>query len=659
MIVGRCVRAGLLIALAVVPREPHAQETLEAAAQAFGARPTVLDISLSPAGDRVAYVTPGEGSTEIVFLRELDNDAPPRLVTYLSDPDLALTGCDWASETHLVCRFYGITQGDTALIGFTRMLSVPLDGAAPVVLTARDSYLSLGLQQDGGTVLALDVPGEENRVLLTRDFVPEFSTGSRNASTEDGLGVEAVDVATGRRSVVEQADRLASRYIADETGRVRLRVRSLRDGRGLLTGETVYHYRTQDSDRWIAFSTGLADFAPVAVDSALNVAYGFGEAAGFDALQSVSLDGGEVRSTVLARDDVDVDELIRIGRQRRVVGASYATEKRQIAYLDPTFATLARRLQAALPGQPLVSIIDASADEQTLLVVASSDTDPGMVYLLDRPTSTLSPVLAVRAQLDGRAMARMEPVTYPAADGTLIPGYLTRPVGVEGPAPAVVLPHGGPGARDEWGFDWIVQFLAARGYAVLQPNFRGSAGYGVDWFGRNGFQAWDLAIGDVNDAGRWLVTQGIADPARLGIIGWSYGGYAALQSQVVDPALYRAVVAIAPVTDLADLREQARPYTSFTLVSRFVGDGPHVAAGSPARHAERFQAPVLLFHGARDLNVNVRQSRLMASRLEEAGRPVTYREFDGLDHALDHGATRAAMLAELGGFLDRHLRAQP
>ena len=213
----------------------------------------------------------------------------------------------------------------------------------------------------------------------------------------------------------------------------------------------------------------------------------------------------------------------------------------------------------------------------------------------------------------------MQPVVYPAGDGTSIPGYLTLPVGGTGKnLKAIVMPHGGPGSRDEWGFDWLAQFFVARGYAVLQPNYRGSAGYGEAWYGRNGFQDWETAIDDVNDAGRWLVTQGIADPEKLVVVGWSYGGYAALQSQVVDPSLYKAVVAIAPVTDLEALREENRNFTSRLTVDEFIGRGPHVSAGSPARHAERFAAPVLLVHGTKDLNVGVGQSKLMRDRLNSA-----------------------------------------
>ncbi len=154
----------------------------------------------------------------------------------------------------------------------------------------------------------------------------------------------------------------------------------------------------------------------------------------------------------------------------------------------------------------------------------------------------------------------------------MIPAYLTLPPGREDAKglPAIVLPHGGPSARDEWGFDWLSQFFANRGYAVLQPNFRGSSGYGDVWFQQNGFRSWKMAIGDVLAAGHWLVKQEIADPAKLGILGWSYGGYAALQSAVVDSQTFKAVIAVAPVTDLNELKEENRNFTNYRVVSEFI-----------------------------------------------------------------------------------------
>lgn len=186
---------------------------------------------------------------------------------------------------------------------------------------------------------------------------------------------------------------------------------------------------------------------------------------------------------------------------------------------------------------------------------------------------------------------------------------------------------------------------------MLQPNFRGSAGYGSAWFKQNGFKSWKIAVGDVNDGGRWLVKQGIADPAKLGIVGWSYGGYAALQSPVLAPRLFKAIVAVAPVTDLETLRSESQSFSNYYRVDAFIGHGPHVREGSPAQNVERIAAPVLMFHGDRDRNVGIRESRMMASRLKEAGKPVELVEFHNLDHYLDDSNVRTGMLDKMDKFL--------
>jgi dipeptidyl aminopeptidase/acylaminoacyl peptidase len=213
------------------------------------------------------------------------------------------------------------------------------------------------------------------------------------------------------------------------------------------------------------------------------------------------------------------------------------------------------------------------------------------------------------------------------------------------------MPHGGPGSRDEWGFDWLAQYFAARGFAVLQPNYRGSAGYGDIWFQRNGYQSWRSAVGDVNDAGRWLVGQGIADPSKLAILGWSYGGYAALQANVLDPDLFRAVVAVAPVTDLGMFKQGWAGWSNYRIMSDLIGSGPHLTEGSPAQNAGRFKAPVLLFHGERDFNVPIRQSRTMADRLHDAGRKGDLVVYQNLDHYLEDGEARADLLRRSDAFL--------
>jgi dipeptidyl aminopeptidase/acylaminoacyl peptidase len=263
-------------------------------------------------------------------------------------------------------------------------------------------------------------------------------------------------------------------------------------------------------------------------------------------------------------------------------------------------------------------------------------------------------LLLGRPELAKRTLASVKAVTYPSADGTQIPAYLTLPPGSSGKGlPAVVLPHGGPEARDEWGFDWLAQFLAARGYAVIQPNFRGSSGFGDSWLVENGFKGWRTSIGDVSAAARWLGSQGIADPKRIDIVGWSYGGYAALQSAVTEPGLYKAVVAVAPVTDLGLFKADFNHYTSRRLLDNLIGAGPHIEEGSPLRHAAALNVPVLLVHGDMDGNVDVHQSRRMDSALRQAGKASEMLEFKGLDHQLNDNDARQQMLTKIGELLER------
>jgi dipeptidyl aminopeptidase/acylaminoacyl peptidase len=644
---------------AVAAFAPHCAvaETAEEAAARFGARESLLDVSLSPSGTKLVYVAAGRPSGEAVYVADMRTGAAPQLISGYSEADSKLVGCLWATEDRLICTVRYVDTLNGVLLGSTRLFAMDADGSDAMMLSARDRANALSFRQDGGSLIALDLPGKPGKVLLTREWVPEFSTGTMLADDGDGMGVEELDVVTGRRRRVEAPNEANRAFVADDKGAIRLRVRQFYDKDGYLKPERRYDVLGATGQWTTLAEVDTTDdnstaFEPVAVDSARNVAYGFVDHDGYDAVSSMALDGSGATEVVLARDDVDVDSLIRIGRQQRVVGVSYATEKREIAYLDPELKRLAEQFQRALPGHPLVNIVGASSDETKLLLVASSDTDPGKLYFFDKDSRKLAEVFPLRPELAGRTMGQMTPVTFPAADGTQIPGYLTLPPGSEGKnLPAIVLPHGGPSARDEWGFDWLVQFFVARGYAVLQPNYRGSAGYGSAWFGHNGFKAWRTAIGDVNDAGRWLTAQGIADPQRLAIVGWSYGGYAALQSQVLDANLYKAVVAIAPVTDLEQLREDSHRYTNYRLVEDFVGQGEHVAQGSPARNADAFVAPVLLFHGTRDENVDVAQSHLMQARLRERGKSVRYIEYQNRDHYIDDAEARTGMLVEIDKFL--------
>lgn len=658
--ISRWAATGTGLAMALSACAARADES-EAVAAKFGARQTILNASLAPSGDKMVFVAPRpDGGENAVVLNFLTGEAIPVLSS--KGGDERIRHCNFVLEQRVVCTILFTAGSGRNIDAATRLATIAADGGDMKMLSAQARQNAYANSRFGGSIIDFNVPGQASRVLMTRYNVVERSTGTIAARSASGLLVESVDLVSLKRSEVEVPREDASDYISDGLGKVRIMESRRYNSSGYALPEVSYQFRPAGGGGWqplsrVTLSGGRYEgFFPVAVDPATDRALGFQYEGGRQGLFAKSLDGSGTTTLLLSHPDVDVDSLMRIGRSGRVVGASFATDYRYVDYFDPELKQLAGALGKAFPGKVAIGIEDASADERKLLVLVTGDTNPGTFYLYDKGTRQLGEILPVRPELAGAKLADMKPIRFPAADGTIIPGYLTLPPGSDGKnLPAIVMPHGGPSARDEWGFDWLVQFYAARGYAVLQPNYRGSSGFGSEWFQQNGFQSWPTAIGDVASAGHWLVDQGIAAPDKLAIVGWSYGGYAALQSQVVEPGLFKAVVAIAPVTDLDVLREEARNSSDFRVVEDFIGKGPHVDSGSPARHADAFLAPVLLFHGDTDRNVGVGESRLMRDRLKAAGKPVDYVEFKGLDHQLDNGPARIRLLSESDRFLRRTL----
>lgn len=648
----------VLAAAILAASNSSAQEdkTFDAAA-AFGARQSVTNMSLSPDGKSVAYIAAIAGPGSAAITLDLAEGSKSHVALVASGKPERIGGCQWVSNERLVCLIYGVVPSGDGLLPFTRIVAVDRSGGNLRLLSTKENQYSRGYQLDGGSILDW-LPDQEGFVLMSRIYLPDDHLGSRVGSTREGLGVDLLDTRNLSVKNVEEPSRENASYISDGRGTVRIVGRKLRTrSDGQESGILGYQYRKQGSREWLALSevdqVNGTGFEPLAIDHDLNVAYGLKKKDGRWAIYSVALDGSLTENLIYARPDVDVTSLFRIGRRHRVVGVSYTVDMTATVYFDPGIEKLMRSLSRALPMQPNLRLVDSSVDEQVLLVFAGSDDDPGLYYVFDRASRKLRTFLVVRGDLEGVKLAKVRPISYPAADGVMIPGYLTLPPGKENSKdlPAIVLPHGGPSARDYWGFDWLSQYFAARGFAVLQPNFRGSAGFGDTWLRDNGFKSWRIAVGDVLDAGHWLVAQGIADPTKLSVVGWSYGGYAALQSAVTEPGLFKAVVAIAPVTDLETLKEEHRNWSDFNLVSQEIGDGPHVREGSPARNAEKIKVPVLLFHAALDRNVGIRQSRMMAERLTKAGVKNELVTWDYLDHYLEDATARTQMLRKSDQFL--------
>lgn len=632
-----------------------AQTQPDALAKAFGARETVISASLSPDGSKIALVSAGAGRSSRAYVLEAREGAElVAAATTSGNPDY-MSRCDWVAAARLACQIYSETRYADDVYGSSNVFAVDASGGNTKLLSQRRGQNALSYDFRGGDIVDL-LPGEDGAILMTRSYVPEAKIGSLIEKRLEGLGVDRIDTRSGSGKRVETPAKLAIDYISDGVGNVRVMGMQEIKGTGYSKGTYKFLYRPQGKSGWSDLSTydvrDNSGFYPLAVDPQKNIVYGFEKTDGRDALVSISLDPALEKKVVFAHPQVDVTGLIRVGRDRRVVGASYALDHREAIYFDPTVSSLVTSLGKALGGKS-IHIGDMSSDGQKVLVWAGSDIDPGQYYLFDRTARKLSPLMPDRPELADRQLAKMQSVSFKAGDGVTIPAYLTLPPGKETAKglPAIVMPHGGPEARDEWGFDWMVQYYAARGFAVIQPQFRGSAGFGEQWLMRNGYRSWRKAINDVVDAGRWLVAQGIADPARLTIAGWSYGGYAALQAQVIDPDLFKAVVAIAPVTDFGDRLRRAQFDSSYLVQQQRMGTGTEAEEASPSSHAAQFRAPVLMFHGTADGNVDITQAKIMQGKLEGAGKRSRLVIYDGLAHGLNDSDARADMLQQSADFL--------
>ncbi|MBD0254600.1 MAG: S9 family peptidase [Cytophagales bacterium] len=341
----------------------------------------------------------------------------------------------------------------------------------------------------------------------------------------------------------------------------------------------------------------------------------------------------------------------------------YEDDRRRIHWKDAAFRRDFETVAQKLGGQQW-SLGSSSADERFWIIRATSDTNPGEEYLFDRKDKTLTFLFRPVPGMPFSDLASMRAIRYPSSDGLEIPAYLTLPKGV--PArnlPLVVFPHGGPHGRDYWGFDVIHQFLANRGYAVLAPNFRGSTGFGKQFLNAGNRQWGGKMQDDLTWGVKYLVDQGIADPKRVGIMGGSYGGYAALAGLAFTPEVYAAGVAFEGPSNLVTLLNAIPPYWEYLRKKMYeaVGD-PTTAEGkaqlqrqSPLHAAGRMKAPLLVAQGANDPRVNQAESDQIVIALRDHGLPVEYLVAANEGHGFAHPDNNLALLAAIEKFLARHL----
>jgi dipeptidyl aminopeptidase/acylaminoacyl peptidase len=367
-------------------------------------------------------------------------------------------------------------------------------------------------------------------------------------------------------------------------------------------------------------------------------------------------------SVVFAHPVVDLGGVGYSYKRKRVTHAQYVTWRTERRYLDDETEQLFLALEARLPGYE-ISVQGITDDEDRVIVAATSDRTGGTRYLYERSADRLTKLGDVAPWLPEAQMARQQPIVYKARDGLDIQGYLTLPNNREAKnLPLVVNPHGGPWARDVWGFNPEVQFLANRGYAVLQMNYRGSTGYGRKFWTAS-FKQWGKAMqDDITDGVRHLVAQGIVDPTRVCIYGGSYGGYATLAALAFTPEVYACGVDYVGVSNLFTFMKTIPPYWKpyLEMMYAMVGDPEKdkalLSAASPVMHVERIRAPLLVAQGARDPRVNIDESNQMVKALRARGIDVPYIVKENEGHGFANEENRFEFYEAMERFLARHLR---
>jgi dipeptidyl aminopeptidase/acylaminoacyl peptidase len=595
--------------------------------------------ALSPDGQKIVYLGRSQGK-RVVFLLDLAKQQRRMVIEGRFDK-FDIRRCDFKNDERLLCRLSGTDFFHGQAYPVTRLISVDLTGQDKTKVLIQKSDYALSQFQDR----IIDWrPGNPKSVLISLNNIDETSFPA----------VFALDVYSGLLSpqpLVRSREPILAWY-TDRQGEVRF-------GQGLNDREEVYVARNPGEAGWREFAKwkpGESEYDVVGFGPSANTllvsAYHQGRSAVFE----MDLASGK-RQLLVSHPEVDVAQPLEWPSDGRLVGFEYHTERRHREFFDTDAAQIHATADASLPDSEN-RVIGASTDGKRFLIASERDIKPEQYYLYDAEIKQMRRVASQNPELDAVTLAPMKPVQIKGPDGVMLPGYLTLPVGSDGRnLPTIVYPHGGPHSRDTWGFDPVVQFLASRGYAVVQVNFRGSSGYGQDWY-LAGYRKWGtVMVDDINASALWAVETGIADPKRMCIVGWSYGGYAALMGAIRDTSLYRCVVSIAGVSDLTSLeREGASFQGGRTRVRVTLGtDDDALKAGSPVRAADRMRAPVLLVHGEDDVVVVQDHAKRMAGLLKSNNRKYELLIIEDGDHSLSRAEWRQALFSKMETFLAEYL----
>ncbi len=634
------MRALLLLLLLVVAATPlRAQPPAPRPVEQFARLPFLTEPRLSPDGTRVAGLVASKGRQMLTIYRL---DAAADNLALIGLGDLDLNWWEWVNDDYLVA---GVGSTDIVLgeeMYLRRTMSLSADGKKIRTLAARKA-----------------AQHADDVIWFANDGTPRILLSMQTAVFADMEGfspeVHEVDVATGKSKLVVESRPNVWSWHADASGVVRIGIGYVDRTR---TSFLLYRPGRDSAFRTVERANrrrGQDLIVPALFTPDPAKAIAFSDHEGFNALYELDLGTVRLGAPLFQVPGYDLDALIANEARNAMQGAYYTDTRRRVKWFDPELAQVQTQIDAAIGGRR-ADIVSMSRNRQRLIVRVGNADRTDRFYFYDRAGDRMRKFAEANADLDGRVLATVSTVKYKARDGLEMSAVLTVPAGREAKnLPLILMPHGGPFARDSEEWDWWTQFLADRGYAVLQPNYRGSSGFGKA-FAEKGKGQWGLAMqDDLDDAVTWAAGTGLADPARVCIVGGSYGGYAALRAASRGGSLYRCAVSYAGVSDLSAILRYDRRFLNTGASRDWLREqAPDLRAVSPINHAASFSIPTLMMHGRKDRNVPVRQSREMAEKLERAGKVFTYIEQPEGDHHFSLQADRLQFLKELEAFLKQH-----
>lgn len=649
-----CVRIAAILLAAFISFSASAQvkNPADIPIEEFAGLPVNTQVRISPDGEYFSIIS-YQGDSRVLVLTPVGSQG----VGIPALKGMEMNRAEWLNDEWLGVEMVFTREAHSAFgkINATRLMGLRRDGkknsdlSKPTQIkgSLRETYMS----DYAGEIIDY-LPGEPDYVLLAVD----------EDGTDTALEVRKVDVTSGNYKLVLNFYEDIHDWTTDPSGTIRLGEGFKRTGINRADEVSVMYYFSPEENNWIDYTNKKTnrEFSIAGFFDDPRYAYAFGyNEAGFRVLYKYDMINEEVVETLFEVENYDLSHLVYSRYTRHPVGVAYMTTKEEVHYFDEELAKLQAMVDGAIPGA-VNKLISWPKNRERFIVLSESDIDSGSFYLFDAPNRRMIFLEAAHNGLDPRNMSPRKPVEYTARDGLVIPGYLTIPKNSDGKKlPTVILPHGGPQVRDEWGFDQIAQFLASRGYAVLQPNYRGSTGYGRQ-FARAGRHNWGLAMqDDVTDGTRWLIEQGIADPERVCIAGGSYGGYAALMGVVKEPYLYKCSISINGVSDLLMLLYDDRNFLGLKSWGSHIGDPGEdkekLKQTSAYYNVDKIKTPVLLIATKDDTRVNYKQSSKFADAMEKAGKSVKYVEIKEGGHSILTGSGRGELFAEMEKFLATHI----